>query len=62
MDQNEAYQAAWSMREVGGDFIKTLAACWFAADDENRQALQNAFQGYFTRYFEIHQFRSRVYG
>ena len=62
MDINDAYQAAFSMRDQGGSFVKALALAWFVADDDNREKLQTTFPEYFTRYLAINKEYSRSNG
>lgn len=38
------------MERIGGSFVRSLAACYYAADSENKQRLWVAFREYFERY------------
>jgi hypothetical protein len=49
MDQQ--YDNALHVMEVqGGSFVKSLAACYYAADSTNRPILRQAFASYFDEY------------
>ena len=41
------------MEELGGSFVRALAAAWYAADENNRARLHVAFADYFERYRAI---------
>lgn len=38
------------MERIGGSFVRSLAACYYAADGANKQRLLEAFPDYFERY------------
>lgn len=45
------FDSALHMMEVqGGSFVRALAACYYAADTENKLALRAAFAKYFDNY------------
>ena len=46
------------MESFGGGFVKSLAACYYCADSENRRKLRAAFREYFERYEQL--FREHV--
>ena len=41
------------MEKQGGNFVKALVACYYAADDLNRCKLHAAFEKYFTHYEDM---------
>ena len=46
------------MEKQGGSFVRSLAACYYAADPSNKRRLREAFAGYFDKYEE--RWRSHV--
>jgi hypothetical protein len=38
------------MEVQGGSFVKSLVACYYAADTANKATLRDAFSGYFDQY------------
>lgn len=49
----EATQAARQMSRFGGNFVRHLAAAYFAADEGNQRKLLEAFTEYFEKYFAM---------
>lgn len=43
------------MEAQGGSFVKSLAACYYAADSSNKRRLLDAFPDYFNQYRERFQ-------
>lgn len=41
------------MEELGGSFVKSLAACYYRADSSNKSRLEAAFPEYFNKYREM---------
>lgn len=51
MSESRHYDNALHMMEsFGGSFVKSLAACYYAADSTNKQRLRDAFPEVFERY------------
>jgi len=44
------YKIVANMRQFGGSFVKSLAACYDAADPFNKRRLLSAFFEYFIKY------------
>lgn len=42
--------AVHMMEELGGSFVKSLAACYYCVDSNNKTRLRVAFSEYFERY------------
>ncbi|ARP90290.1 hypothetical protein CAL14_08330 [Bordetella genomosp. 9] len=49
--------AAHTMRQFGGEFMKRLADAWFVADPLNQVRLKMAFQPEFERYRQLARLR-----
>ena len=53
MDAAPAFDNALHVMEIqGGSFVRSLAACYYAADSANKARLREAFKDYFDRYEE----------
>ena len=43
------------MEKIGGSFIRSLAKCYYRADENNRALLRQAFSHEFEKYERMHQ-------
>ena len=47
------------MESIGGSFVRSLAACYYATDPTNKAKLREAFGNYFAQYErELQQIRA----
>ena len=52
---NDTYWTVKAMRLWGGSFVKALAECVIAADDENLEKIKRTWPKYWEKYFDLGQ-------
>jgi hypothetical protein len=50
MDYDTRFKTFQHMERYGGGFCEKLARAWYAADDRNKQRIEEAFSDYVTEF------------